>query len=439
MMVHPEVGKWLIALGEQAFGMDPFGWRIAAAVVGSLMVLVMCRLARRLTGSTVLGCVAGLLLGFDGLHFVLSRLALLDIFLAFFLLCAVACARQRPRLVPRAAGAPGPRPQPGPDAWGPVRGLLFRPWLLTAGICFGLAVGTKWTAVYPLAAFGLLVWAWSAGARRSFGVRWATLSSAVVDGVPAFVQLVLVGFVVYVASWTGWLAHADEYEEHLSSTQYTGFIRENPCVPVEGGEPGEMTTDNDSDDAATWPTAREPDATGLGEVVQSLRSLWYYHQDVYVFHTHYLNCSTHTYQSQPSGWLLINRPVGVATDLEIQPGDEGLRGRRGQRLLPAGAADRHPHALVGRRARDAGGRRPVARRPRLALRGGGGRDALDLAALAALRRPADLLLLRDRVPAVHGARDHPRARQADRPLDPALGPTHHRRHRRRVVLRAGGA
>ena len=30
MVVHPEVGKWLIALGEQLFGMDPFGWRIAA-------------------------------------------------------------------------------------------------------------------------------------------------------------------------------------------------------------------------------------------------------------------------------------------------------------------------------------------------------------------------------------------------------------------------
>ena len=91
MVVHPEVGKWLIALGEKAFGMDPFGWRVAAAVVGSLMVLVMCRLARRLTGSTLLGCVAGLLLCFDGLQFVLSRLALLDIFLAFFILCAVAC------------------------------------------------------------------------------------------------------------------------------------------------------------------------------------------------------------------------------------------------------------------------------------------------------------------------------------------------------------
>jgi len=83
MTVHPEVGKWMIALGEKAFGLDPFGWRVASAVVGSLMVLMLCRLVRRLTGSTMLGCVAGLLLCFDGMHLVLSRQALLDIFLTF--------------------------------------------------------------------------------------------------------------------------------------------------------------------------------------------------------------------------------------------------------------------------------------------------------------------------------------------------------------------
>lgn len=300
MIVHPEVGKWLIAAGIKVFGMDPFGWRVAAAVVGSLMVLVMVRLARRLTGSTFLGVLAGLLLCFDGLQFVLSRLALLDIFVAFFLLCGVHCVvadrdwhRARlARLVPA--------PIDSSRSWGPVRGLLFRPWLLLGGIAWGLAVGTKWEAVYPLAAFGLLVWLWSAGARRSFGVRWPILRSAVVDGVPAFVHLVLVAFVVYVASWTGWLINAHQYEEHLSATQYTHF---------DGGQ--------------DWPTRTEADASGLGEVTQSLRSLWYYHQDVYTFHTEFLNDSTHTYASKPSGWLLLNRPVGVAADVDIQPGTQG--------------------------------------------------------------------------------------------------------------------
>lgn len=323
MIVHPEVGKWLIALGEKAFGMDPFGWRVSAAVAGALMVLVMCRLARRMTGSTLLGCTAGLLLSLDGLQFVLSRLALLDIFLALFTLMAVACLVNdrdwsRARLAREIVTPVG-------DGWGPVRALLWRPWLLAGGVCFGLAVGTKWTALYPLAAFGLLTWLWSAGARRSFGVRWPVLRSAVVDGLPAFGYLVVVGFVVYLVSWTGWLVHADQYEEHLSNTQYSTF--------ESGHCEGDSLTVDDTDPDGKWPTATEPDARGLGEVTQSLRSLWSYHQDVWTFHTHFLNCSTHDYASKPSGWLLLNRPVGVAADTGIEPGTRGCDAPAGSDCL----------------------------------------------------------------------------------------------------------
>jgi dolichyl-phosphate-mannose-protein mannosyltransferase len=310
MIVHPEVGKWLIALGEQAFGMDPFGWRVSAAVAGSLMVLVMCRLGRRLTGSTALGCVAGLLLSLDGLQFVLSRLALLDIFLALFVLCGVSCVVNdrfwfRARLARLVPGQVTDE-----RAWGPVRAVLLRPWLLAGGVCWGLALGTKWTAIYPLAAFGLLSWLWSAGARRSFGVRWPVLKSGVADGIPAFCSLVLVGFLVYVASWTGWLVHAEEYETHLSATQYTHY---------DGGK--------------DWPTRTEADASGVGEVVQSLRSLAHYHRDVFLFHSHFLNDSEHTYASKPSGWLLLNRPVGVSADVDIKPGTQGCQAPPGSDCL----------------------------------------------------------------------------------------------------------
>ena len=322
MVVHPEVGKWLIALGEKAFGMDPFGWRVASAVVGALMVLVMCRLLRRMTGSTVLGCIGGLLLMFDGLHFVLSRLALLDIFVAFFILCAIHCLiadrdHFRRRLARHADDA-GP---PAEWHWGPIRSVLWRPWLLAGGVCFGLATGTKWVAIYPLAAFGVMVWFWSAGARRSFGVRWPIVKSALVDGVPAFVYLVIVGTLVYIATWGGWLAHAGDYEDHLSATQYRQYTGHGHCAKDD-----DSFIATDLDHSKHWPTADEKDASGIGEAWQSLRSLWYYHQDVYTFHTHFLNCSEHTYASKPSSWLLINRPVGVAVTNDIQPADRVLTG-----------------------------------------------------------------------------------------------------------------
>jgi dolichyl-phosphate-mannose-protein mannosyltransferase len=301
MVVHPEVGKWVIAGGIEVFGMDPAGWRTASAVVGALMVLVMCRFVRRVTGSTVLGLVAGLLLSIDGLQLVLSRLALLDIFLAFFLLCGVHCVvadRQwlRDRLASERARS---------------RWLFWwRPWLLVGGVAFGLACGTKWSGAYTLAAFGLLAWLWSAGARRAFGERRPLLRSVLLDGVPAFVALVGVALVTYVASWTGWLMHAEAYEQAFSNTQYTSYG---------GGDP--------------WPTASEPDAEGLGEVTQSLRSLWSYHQDVYTFHSHFLDDSTHIYQSKPSTWLVMGRPVGVDAQTDIQPGAQGCAAPSGSSCI----------------------------------------------------------------------------------------------------------
>ncbi|CAN5232912.1 MAG: dolichyl-phosphate-mannose--protein mannosyltransferase [Nocardioides sp.] len=324
MTVHPEVGKWLIAIGIKLFGMDPFGWRIASAVVGSLMILVMIRFVRRVSGSTFLGCLAGLLLALDGMHFVLSRLALLDIFLAFFTLAAVHCLvadRQqfRRRLGERVADQVT-------SGFGPVRGLLLRPWLIASGVCWGLALACKWTAIYPLAAFGLLYWVWCAGARRSFGVRWPVLRSALADGLTAFAQICLTALVVYVVSWTGWLINADTYEEHLSANRYQSWTGQGHCD-------GESYVVDNPDDSRHWATADEPDASGIGEVWQSLRSLAFYHRDLYVFHTHFLSCAEHTYQSLPRGWMLLNRPVGINAENGIQPGDQGCTAAAGSDCL----------------------------------------------------------------------------------------------------------
>jgi dolichyl-phosphate-mannose-protein mannosyltransferase len=289
--VHPDLGKWLIAAGEWMFGFDAFGWRVSAAVCGSLTVLVLARLVRRLTGSTLLGCVAGLLLCFDGLHFVMSRLALLDVFMAFFLVCAVAClAADRDWGRARLVGLVATRPL-APGGWGPVRGLRLRPWRVAAGVFFGLACATKWNAVFVLAAFGLVVWAWDSGARRAVGVRFAVLKTALVDGVPAFLSLVGVAALVYVASWAGWLAHVQEYEQSFGS-DWGAYIR--------------------------------TDVSGPQEAAQSLRSLWNYHQEVWHFHTGSgLADTTHPYESDPAGWLVVNRPVGIDANTDIRPGQLG--------------------------------------------------------------------------------------------------------------------
>src|SRR6185437_642461 len=67
-VVHPPLGKAMIAVGEWLFGLTPFGWRFMAAIIGTLSILLICRIARRMTRSTMLGCIAGLLMSLDGLE-----------------------------------------------------------------------------------------------------------------------------------------------------------------------------------------------------------------------------------------------------------------------------------------------------------------------------------------------------------------------------------
>ena len=288
-VVHPEVGKWMIAVGEWVFGLTPLGWRFSAALTGTLMVLVMCRLVRRLTGSTLLGCIAGVLLATDGLHFVMSRFALLDIFLAFWLLCAAHClvadrdwgraklARQYER---------SPRQRSGRD-FGPIRGFLLRPWRIAAGVCFGLAAGTKWTTIFVLAGFMLLMWAWDSGMRRSIGVRWAPVKSMVADMVPAFFSVFLVAVIVYTVSWMGLLLHAQKFEDAFGH-------------------------DTGPDDVV-WSSVDDHPTNWLGHVRHDLNILWNYNKEVYAFHTgSFINEATHPFQSNPGGWLVINRPLGIA-------------------------------------------------------------------------------------------------------------------------------
>ena len=294
LTVHPEVGKWMIAGGEKLFGMNTFGWRFSAALFGTLTILVLIRMVRRMTRSTLIGCIAGLLLAVDGLHFVMSRTGLLDVFLAFWLVCAVACLVQdRDWARKRLADAAG---KDGDAVRGVGRLLLFRPWRIAAGICFGLALGVKWNAIWAVAGFGLLTWAWDVGARRAIGVRRAWLKSAFVDGIPAFVSIVLVGVVTYAATWTGWLIHDNAYAHDYAS--------KNP-------------------------------ATGVMKVVpDDFRSLIHYHREVLDFHTgDYINKATHPYQSHPGGWPILARPIGFDAVNDIKPGTGGCTAAPGTNCL----------------------------------------------------------------------------------------------------------
>lgn len=270
-VAHPPLGKWCIAVGEAIFGQNPFGWRFAAAVVGTLAILLLIRIARRMFRSTLLGCVAGLLLALDGLELVQSRAALLDIFLMFFLLAAFGCLvldrdhRRRTTLAALEAGRPSLRRLPG-------RTMASVPWWrFAAGGCAGLALGVKWSAVYFIVAFVLLALFWEIGLRKSAGVRhpWR---DAILDETGWLSAFVGFSLLAYLATWTGWFVTDGGWDRDYYASQSNGET--------------------------------------LPPVINALYNLGRYHFEMLNFHTHL--DAPHTYQSWPWQWLLLGRPVAYA-------------------------------------------------------------------------------------------------------------------------------
>ncbi|MFJ3925520.1 dolichyl-phosphate-mannose--protein mannosyltransferase [Streptomyces sp. NPDC090022] len=287
-VVHPPVGKWVIGLGEWMFGFTPFGWRFMTAVLGTLSVLMLCRIGRRLFRSTFLGCLAGALLAVDGLHLVMSRTALLDLVLMFFVLAAFGALlidRDRARARLAAALPVGDEGRTRPDVTvAETLRLGWRPYRILAGVCLGLAFGTKWNGLVVLAFFGILTVLWDAGARRTAGAGAPYAAMLRRDAVPAFVSTVPVAIAVYVASWTGWILSPDDGKG--------GYFRD--WAAKQGGGPS--------------------------VVPEWLRSLWHYETEVYTFHVGLT--SGHTYESNPWSWLVLGRPVSYFYESPA-PGTDG--------------------------------------------------------------------------------------------------------------------
>lgn len=208
--VHPPLGKWAIGLGEKLVGTDALGWRISAATFGTLSVVLLAVIAQLLFGSPLWTLVAGLLLATENLNFVQSRVAMLDIFLTFWVVLGFLFVVLDRRWIDRRA------PPPPEDAETPSEGEpttparvpspILRPWRLAAGVALGAAFATKWSGLTAIAGAALISYVWDVTRNRRAGVRrpvWRTIQRESLGIVLAFV---LVPALVYVASYARWFA-----------------------------------------------------------------------------------------------------------------------------------------------------------------------------------------------------------------------------------------
>lgn len=176
-IVHPPVGKWAIALGIKLFGDHEFGWRIASAIVGSLLILIVGLIAKELFKSNSWAALASGLIALDGLALVHSRTALLDLFLTFFIALAL-------------------------WAW-------LKNWHWLAGLAFGLAAATKWSGLYFLILFALITFyrICANGSGRNLIKPIAKLP----------IQYGLLPIATYLVSWVGWFRSDRGWDRNWST------------------------------------------------------------------------------------------------------------------------------------------------------------------------------------------------------------------------------
>ena len=136
---HPPLGKSIISIGIALFGMNPFGWRFMCALFGTLLIPLMYLFARKIFCRTDIACLSAVLLGTAFMNTTLSRIATIDILVAFFSMLMFF------------------------GMYGYIQALSEnkpmwqqRLWLLSGGISMGLAVAIKWTGVYAAAGIAVL-------------------------------------------------------------------------------------------------------------------------------------------------------------------------------------------------------------------------------------------------------------------------------------------
>ncbi|MDR2421123.1 MAG: phospholipid carrier-dependent glycosyltransferase [Oscillospiraceae bacterium] len=135
--VHPPLGKTIISIGVELFGMTPFGWRCMGALFGVGMLAVLYVMLKNMFGKRAAAVCGTLLAAFDFMRFTQTRIATVDTYGVFFILLSYLFMY---RYIASPAG------ERRTAAWHP---------LALSGLFFGIGAACKWIVIY--AGAGLFV------------------------------------------------------------------------------------------------------------------------------------------------------------------------------------------------------------------------------------------------------------------------------------------
>lgn len=203
---HPPLGKLIIGVGE-LLGSNPIFWRLPSAITGSLSILLLILTANHLLNSKKSALLAGGILAIDPLALSINRLGMLDSILEFFIIAAAYTWIKNKGYI--------------------LSSKLSYKTLSVISILLGAATAVKWSGAYYLLSF--LTWTLlqyfhsqkqelelkNSNFKKSTKKIYSFLSLTILSLTKTFF-LGVIAVIVYLSSWTSWLASHGGYMRNAS-------------------------------------------------------------------------------------------------------------------------------------------------------------------------------------------------------------------------------
>ncbi|MEK7168743.1 MAG: glycosyltransferase family 39 protein [Patescibacteria group bacterium] len=219
---HPPISKLGMVVGMKLFGENSFGWRIPQAIMGTLSILLVYFLALEIFKDRKIALLSSAIFSLDGLLLVLSRMGMNDTYVLFFSLLSIL--------------------------------LFIKNKNILSFVSFGLALASKWSAIYTLPILFV-----------SYFVFKKKISVS-------YVLFLVIPMVVYVASYGVMFATGHTWDQFIEVQKqmwwyHTSLVAEHPYTSP----------------AWSWPLLLRPIYLYDGQVVNNLVARIYAFGNPFVF------------------------------------------------------------------------------------------------------------------------------------------------------------
>jgi 4-amino-4-deoxy-L-arabinose transferase-like glycosyltransferase len=176
MWHHPKLRDIFVFWAIKLFGTNAEGFRLASIVFGILTIPLTGLVARRLTRSDAAALLASLFMTLDAIHIELSRQAIQEVYMPFFLLLGIYLALR-------------------------YRDSNNAVLLVFSGVIFGLGLASKWNVAIPLALTLVLLSYLSLKQGSQFAFEKST------ELLLFFATMVVLPLTVYILTYYPWMLH----------------------------------------------------------------------------------------------------------------------------------------------------------------------------------------------------------------------------------------